>query len=184
MLDAPLAPDARRRCRRRTGPDAQTRLKIIDGDVHPALRSVADLKPYLPARWWEHLETYGSRRRLGMSYEPYPKSAPRACRRDAWPEDGGAARLQPRPDPLAVPRRLRHRVRHPGAARRDPARARSTSSSRPRSPRPSTTGSASSSPGPSRACGRPSWCPTRTPKPRWPRSSAAPTIRPSPRCSC
>ena len=24
-----------------------------------------------------------------VSYEPYPKSAPRACRRDAWPEDGG-----------------------------------------------------------------------------------------------
>src|SRR5262249_19518992 len=30
-----------------------------------------------------------SRRKLGMSYEPYPKSAPRACRRDAWPDDGG-----------------------------------------------------------------------------------------------
>ena len=24
-----------------------------------------------------------------MSFEPYPKSAPRACRRDAWPDDGG-----------------------------------------------------------------------------------------------
>ena len=54
--------------------------------MHPALRSVDDLKPYLPARWREHLEIYGSRRKLGMSYEPYPKSAPRACRRDAWPE--------------------------------------------------------------------------------------------------
>ena len=25
-----------------------------------------------------------------MNFEPYPKSAPRACRRDAWPDDGGA----------------------------------------------------------------------------------------------
>ena len=57
--------------------------------MHPALRSLADLKPFLPARWREHLEIYGSRRKLGMGYEPYPKSAPRACRRDAWPDDGG-----------------------------------------------------------------------------------------------
>jgi len=68
---------------------AQTRLKIIDGDVHPALRSLADLKPYLSTQWWECLQSYGTRKRHGMNYEPYPKSAPRACRRDAWPEDGG-----------------------------------------------------------------------------------------------
>ena len=89
MLDAPLAPDLDIDADRRTGPEAQTRLKIIDGDVHPAMRSANDLKPYLPARWREHLEIYGSRRKLGMGYEPYPKSAPRACRRDAWPDDGG-----------------------------------------------------------------------------------------------
>jgi len=87
-LDAPLAPARDSETDRRPGPQAQTRLKIIDGDVHPALRSIADLKAFLPPRWREHLETYGSRRKLGMSYEPYPKSAPRACRRDAWPEDG------------------------------------------------------------------------------------------------
>jgi len=87
MLDAPLAPEAE--ADRRPDAQAQTRLEIIDGDVHPALRSVANLKPYMPARWWEVLATYGTRRRHGMSFEPYPKSAPRACRRDAWPEDGG-----------------------------------------------------------------------------------------------
>src|SRR5260221_13879129 len=89
MLDAPLAPDLDVASDRRSGPEAQTRLKIIDGDVHPALRSANDLKPYLPARWREHLEIYGSRRKLGMSYEPYPKSSPRACRRHAGPDDGG-----------------------------------------------------------------------------------------------
>ena len=61
MLDAPLAPDAD--INHRSGPDADTRLKIIDGDVHPAPRALADLKPYMPARWWEYLQTYGTRRR-------------------------------------------------------------------------------------------------------------------------
>ena len=39
MLDAPLAPDRRIDADDRPAPDAQIRLKIIDGDVHPALRS-------------------------------------------------------------------------------------------------------------------------------------------------
>jgi predicted TIM-barrel fold metal-dependent hydrolase len=88
MLDAPLAPDAERD----SGPakDAEVRVKIIDGDVHPALRAMSDLKPYMAAQWWEYLTTYGTRRRHGMTFEPYPKAAPRACRRDAWPENGGA----------------------------------------------------------------------------------------------
>jgi predicted TIM-barrel fold metal-dependent hydrolase len=88
MLDAPLAPEAEIGDRADEKPRA--RLAIIDGDMHPSLRSIADLKPYMPAHWWEMLTTYGSRRRHGMiGFEPYPKSAPRACRRDAWPEDGG-----------------------------------------------------------------------------------------------
>jgi predicted TIM-barrel fold metal-dependent hydrolase len=88
-LDAPLAPTLEADAGRQPDAQTQVRLAIIDGDVHPAPRSPADLKPYLSPRWREHLETYGSRRKLGMSYEPYPKSAPRACRRDAWPESGG-----------------------------------------------------------------------------------------------
>ncbi len=85
MLDTaqPTLPDASR------GDPAPARLQVIDADVHPALASLSDLKPYLSAHWWEHLKTYGSRKRHGMYYEPYPKSAPRACRRDAWPEGGG-----------------------------------------------------------------------------------------------
>jgi hypothetical protein len=88
MLDAPLPPEAE--TGERTEARTHVRVGIIDGDMHPALRSLADLKPYMPARWWEVLATYGSRRRHGMTgLEPYPKSAPRACRRDAWPQDGG-----------------------------------------------------------------------------------------------
>jgi predicted TIM-barrel fold metal-dependent hydrolase len=55
-LDAPLAPARDADADQRPGTDAETRLKIIDGDVHPALRSIADLKAFLPARWREHLD--------------------------------------------------------------------------------------------------------------------------------
>src|SRR5262249_57717677 len=44
---------------------APARLKIIDGDVHPALRTPADLKPYLSARWGAHFQTYAGARRRG-----------------------------------------------------------------------------------------------------------------------
>ncbi len=95
MLDAPLSsPEAETAAPPRERPvsPAKARLAIIDGDVHPTLRTLADLKPYLPAHWWEVLATYGPRRRAGMTaatLEPYPKAAPRACRRDAWPVEGG-----------------------------------------------------------------------------------------------
>ena len=65
------------------------RLSIIDGDVHTAPSKLAELAPFLPQRWLEHMQTYGSRKRHGSSYEPYPKAAPRAMRRDAWPDEGG-----------------------------------------------------------------------------------------------
>jgi uncharacterized protein len=41
-------------------------------------------------RWWDHLQTYGQRYRHGFAKgSPYPKGAPMACRRDAWPASGG-----------------------------------------------------------------------------------------------
>jgi hypothetical protein len=36
-----------------------TRFRIIDSDIHPALRSEADLNPYLPERWRRHIAEYG-----------------------------------------------------------------------------------------------------------------------------
>ncbi len=65
------------------------RLAIIDGDVHTAPSSLSELAPFLERRWLQHMQTYGSRKRHGSNYEPYPKAAPRAMRRDAWPDDGG-----------------------------------------------------------------------------------------------
>jgi predicted TIM-barrel fold metal-dependent hydrolase len=63
---------------------------IIDCDVHPKVRSLADLRPYLSERWWQHLQTYGLRARHGFARGmPFPKATPMACRRDAWPASGG-----------------------------------------------------------------------------------------------
>jgi hypothetical protein len=71
-LDAPLTPTLDADADRDPGGAQQARLKIIDGDVHPAARSMADVKQFLSPCWREHLEVYGSRRKLGMGYEPYP----------------------------------------------------------------------------------------------------------------
>src|SRR5579872_590842 len=68
----------------------QTRLRIIDCDIHPSLHSRADLNPFLAKRWQEHLKTYGDHLRTPyIGTTPYPRSAPLICRRDAWPPGGG-----------------------------------------------------------------------------------------------
>jgi len=69
---------------------AKVRLKVIDCDIHPSLRSRADLNPFLSKRWQEHMETYGPHLRTPFtSTTPYPRSAPLLSRRDAWPPTGG-----------------------------------------------------------------------------------------------
>src|ERR1700751_1988087 len=70
--------------------DARSKLKIIDCDIHPSLRSREDLFPFLEKRWQEHLKTYGAHiRNPFTSTTPYPRSAPLLSRRDAWPPAGG-----------------------------------------------------------------------------------------------
>jgi predicted TIM-barrel fold metal-dependent hydrolase len=67
-----------------------TRLAIADCDIHPVRRSPDAFDPWLPARWREHLKTFGGLRRLGMQSGPaYPKGQPDAARRDAVPPEGG-----------------------------------------------------------------------------------------------
>ena len=68
----------------------EARLKIIDCDVHHALRSAADLKPFLATRWQEHLDRYGFRVPTPFLSSPqYPKGAPALSRTDSWPPNGG-----------------------------------------------------------------------------------------------
>src|ERR1700741_1771875 len=69
---------------------AQTRLRIIDCDVHPSIHAQSDISQFRPKRWQEHLKTYGSHLRTPyIGTTPYPRSSPLIARRDAWPPTGG-----------------------------------------------------------------------------------------------
>ena len=69
--------------------EATTRFRIIDSDIHPALRSPRDLDPFLSAHWRKHIAEYGK-----LSHRPYaergtyPRFMPNTARRDAWPPGG------------------------------------------------------------------------------------------------
>lgn len=63
---------------------------IVDCDIHPTLKSLADLEPYLERRWVDYLNTFGNRRRDPFLRQPrYPKNNPATARRDSWPPTGG-----------------------------------------------------------------------------------------------
>jgi len=63
---------------------------IVDCDIHPAVRSMADLEPWLEKKWIEHYKTYGALRQTHyVTGAPYHKSQPNASRRDAYPPEGG-----------------------------------------------------------------------------------------------
>ena len=69
---------------------ARSRLRIIDCDVHPSIHAHAEIDPFLPKRWQEHLRTYGGHLRTPyIGTTPYPRSSPLIARRDAWPPTGG-----------------------------------------------------------------------------------------------
>ena len=70
--------------------DAKTRLRIIDCDIQPYLRTPRDLDPLLSARWRQHLTEYGKGTRgIYAARGTYPRFMPNTCRRDAWPAGGG-----------------------------------------------------------------------------------------------
>lgn len=81
QLVDPLRPD-----------DKRAVASIVDCDVHITARSAADLYPWLPARWREHVETIGAHVRSGVyNQEPHPRMMARGMRADAYPEEGGPA---------------------------------------------------------------------------------------------
>ena len=68
---------------------AAQKLNFIDGDIHPAFRQVSDLYPFLPARWREHLQTYGEHLRQGLTGQlAFPRMMASGMRADAFPEQG------------------------------------------------------------------------------------------------
>lgn len=64
---------------------SQSRLSVIDCDIHPALKSPKALHPYLSERWRHHRDTIGDR---GFAGSYYPRANPNAARTDAWPPNG------------------------------------------------------------------------------------------------
>jgi hypothetical protein len=63
---------------------------IVDCDIHPSVRSMADLEPWLSRQWIDHFKTYGAlRTQHYVAGAGYHKSQPNASRRDAWPPEGG-----------------------------------------------------------------------------------------------
>lgn len=63
---------------------------IIDADIHPMLRSLDALHPYLSERWRQHLRTYGNHLRQPFpTNTAYPRAARALGRWDAWPPSGG-----------------------------------------------------------------------------------------------
>jgi predicted TIM-barrel fold metal-dependent hydrolase len=68
---------------------ATQKLSFVDGDIHPAFRASSDLHPFLPARWRDHLLTFGEHLRQGLSGQlAYPRMMASGMRADAFPEQG------------------------------------------------------------------------------------------------
>ena len=67
-----------------------SRLAIADCDMHLGPRSLDELKPFLSSRILHHIETYGMAHRVPWQdgNPAFPKSAPYAARRDAFPPSG------------------------------------------------------------------------------------------------
>jgi len=69
---------------------AASRLGIVDCDIHPLPRTQDEILSFLPARWRDHLQTYGNHLRQPFSRGlAWPKASPGTARRDAWPPSGG-----------------------------------------------------------------------------------------------
>ena len=74
-------------------PDARQDVKLttVDCDIHPGMVSGAELAPFLPQRWRDHMKTYGALLRGGLSESPVThfRMAPDTARADAFPPNGG-----------------------------------------------------------------------------------------------
>ena len=87
-----MPPQARRPCDERSVRSTPARCNsstIVDCDIHPAYRTPADLHPFLPARWREHMTTFGEHLRQGLSGQlAWPRMMAAGMRVDAFPEAG------------------------------------------------------------------------------------------------
>jgi len=66
-----------------TAPALRTREAVIDCDIHNTIPDDKLLHPYLPARWRQHLDSFGIGFYSQGAY--YPRQHMNAARTDAWP---------------------------------------------------------------------------------------------------
>jgi len=86
-MNAPLNPPAAGAERQRAG--AQ-KLMLVDCDIHPVQRSAADMAPYLPQQWRDHLRDFGPHVRQGLAERiAWPRMMAAGQRADAYPPEGG-----------------------------------------------------------------------------------------------
>ncbi|MBV9538106.1 MAG: amidohydrolase [Acidisphaera sp.] len=65
------------------------KLRIIDSDIHPSMKTPRDLHPFLSERWRKHVSEYGKPgHRAYHARGTYPRFMPNTARRDAWPSNG------------------------------------------------------------------------------------------------
>src|SRR5689334_15007016 len=68
----------------------QTRLSIVDCDIHPDQKSAETLSKYLPQRWQEHSKMFGQHNRQGLVGQlGYPRMMANGRRADSYPPAGG-----------------------------------------------------------------------------------------------
>jgi len=67
--------------------DTRVGVRLVDCDVHPNIRTIKDLYPYLSRRWVAYIEETGFSQ---IPQNPYPKGANRGVRLDAVPAGGVA----------------------------------------------------------------------------------------------
>jgi uncharacterized protein len=75
---------------REVATNAAQKVGIVDADIHPMLKKPDEIRPYLPAHWQQHFDSYGYFLATPFSGAlPYPKASPALSRRDSWPPAGG-----------------------------------------------------------------------------------------------
>jgi predicted TIM-barrel fold metal-dependent hydrolase len=79
-----------------TKPEREVVHKVVDCDIHPAVKTPAELFPFMAKRWQEHLQTIGSQIRQGLADAlMHPRMTPDVARLDAWPKDGSTPGSDP-----------------------------------------------------------------------------------------
>jgi uncharacterized protein len=70
-------------------PKAAQRLMVVDCDIHPTYRTISELFPFMSERWRDHMATFGTHFRHGLTGQlPYPRMMAAGMRVDSFPEDG------------------------------------------------------------------------------------------------